>query len=248
MFENVKILGQDLMGECAEVNANGRPGFVLFSPLFNITSPHNWLWYAPTFADRLPNRLHAWMFRQFLANGMVIAGIDVGESYGNPESRDTFTVFHAKLTKDYNLSKKACLMPQSRGGLMLYNWAVEHPEKVACIAGIYPVCDMKSYPGIDVAAPAYSLEVAELEAHINEHNPVNRLVSLAKAIVPIFHVHGDSDTLVPLECNSSDLAGRYQYLDGSMELLIVPGKGHDESDEYFKCQRLVDFVLKHKGM
>jgi hypothetical protein len=28
---------------------------------------------------------------------------------------------------------------------MLYNWAAENPERVAGIAGIYPVCDLRSY-------------------------------------------------------------------------------------------------------
>jgi hypothetical protein len=37
---------------------------------------------------------------------------------------------------------------------MLYNWACEHPESVACIAGIYPVCNLRSFPGLDRAGGA----------------------------------------------------------------------------------------------
>ena len=40
---------------------------------------------------------------------------------------------------------------------MLYNWAVENLEAVACIAGIYSVCDLRSYPGLDKACRAYGL-------------------------------------------------------------------------------------------
>ena len=32
----------------------------------------------------------------------------------------------------------------------------------------------------------------------DRHNPVARLAPLAKAGVPIFHIHGDSDAVVPL--------------------------------------------------
>jgi len=34
----------------------------------------------------------------------------------------------------------------SRGGLYCYNWASQNPEKVACIYGDAPVCDVKSWP------------------------------------------------------------------------------------------------------
>lgn len=51
------------------------------------------------------------------------------------------------VAKEYGLSPKVCLLPQSRGGLMWYNWAVENPEKVACTGGIYPVGDLTSDPG-----------------------------------------------------------------------------------------------------
>ena len=245
MFKNVEMLAQELKCRYEDIIVDGRPGFLLFDPLAHIAGPRSWLWYAPTLADLHPGLLHAWMFQQFLANGMATAGIDVGESCGNPAGTVVFSAFYNKLVKEHRLSKKACLMPQSRGGLMLYNWAAEHPDDVACIVGIYVVCDMRSYPGIQVAAPTYGMKPAELESHLAEHNPIERLASLAKAKVPILHIHGDTDTTVPLERNSGELARRYQSLGGSMELIVVPGGGHIESEDYFQCPRLVDFVLKH---
>ena len=38
----------------------------------------------------------------------------------------------------------------------------------------------------------------ELQAHLVEHNPIDRLAGLAKAGVPLFAIHGDSDQVVPL--------------------------------------------------
>ena len=34
----------------------------------------------------------------------------------------------------------------SRGGLIVYNWAAQNPEKVACIYADAPVMDFKSWP------------------------------------------------------------------------------------------------------
>lgn len=121
------------------------------------------------------------MFRQFLEKGIAIAGVDVGESYGNPAGRKVLTALWEKLRKDYGLAERACLMPQSRGGLMLYNWAAENPQRVACIAGIYPVCDLRSYPGLDKTCGAYGMDEPALAAHLSEHNPIDRLKPLADA-------------------------------------------------------------------
>lgn len=245
MFECVEVLARELKAQFETVDVDGCPGFVLFDHSSDVSGPRNWLWYAPTFADRYPHLLHAWMFGQFLAAGMTMVGIDVGESYGNPQGRNVFSTFYDLLRKEYKLAKQVCFLPQSRGGLMIYNWAVEHPERVACIAGIYPVGDISSFPGIQMAASPYNMSEAALAEHLAEHNPVDRLEPLARAKVPIFHVHGDADTAVPLEGNSGEMQRRYQQLGGPMELLIIPGKGHDWSDEYFQCQRLVDFVLEN---
>ena len=126
---------------------------------------------------------------------------------------------------------------------MLYNWAVEHPESVACVAGIYTVCDMTSWPGLKMAARVYGLSEQELAAEILKHNPIDRLAPLARAGVPILHVHGDSDRVVPLERNSAELARRYRELGGEATVVVIPGKGHAEVQEFFHCQEIVDFVI-----
>ncbi|MFO0815734.1 MAG: hypothetical protein U0796_21150 [Gemmatales bacterium] len=77
------------------------------------------------------------------------------------------------------------------------------------------------------------------------HNPVARLASLAKADVPIFHIHGDVDKVVPLQENSGEVAQQYKQLGGRMVLKIVPGQGHNVWEGFFRCQELVDFVIAH---
>jgi len=207
--------------------------------------PIPWVWYAPTFLNAHPDPSHAWMFRQFLEHGIAIAGIEVGESFGSPKGRQAYTAFFEAVRKEHRLSDRPGLLPQSRGGLMLYNWAVEHPRSVACIAGIYTVCDLRSYPGIERACVAYGMTREELTRRLPEHNPLDRLAALAEADVPILHVHGDSDRVVPLEKNSGELARRYQALGGKITLIVVPERGHQVCPEFFQRQELVDFVIAH---
>ncbi len=202
-----------------------------------------WVWYAPNSMGPY----HAWLCKQLLDEGISIVSVGVGESQGNPKGREIFTAFYEKLRAEYGLAKKAVLFPQSRGGLMLYNWAAEHPKCVAAIGGIYPVCDIRSYPKMEIAAKAYGLKIEELEAQLLLHNPVDRLEPLAKAGIPIFHVHGDKDGTVPLEKNSAELARRYRALKGEITVLVVPGKGHENpanGREFFQCKELAAFLIK----
>ena len=201
-----------------------------------------WVWYAPTLPG-LPAEAERWMFEKFLGAGIAIAGIDVGESYGSPRGRALYSALHEHLVCAHNMAKKACLLARSRGGLMLYNWAIDHPMSVACIAGIYPVCNLVSYPGLAKASVAYETTESQLDAARAVHNPIDRLDALAKAGVPIFHIHGDDDQVVPLDANSAELAKRYRLLGGPMTLRIFEGQGHSMWHGWFQCQELVDFLI-----
>ncbi|MEM7394440.1 MAG: hypothetical protein AAF492_19060, partial [Verrucomicrobiota bacterium] len=161
-----------------------------------IEGPMPWVWYAPAFHHKLPGPEENWMIERFHASGIAIAGIDVGESFGSPKGRASYEKLYEELVKKRGFSPKPVLLARSRGGLMLYSWAVEHPEQVGGIAGIYPVCDIASYPGLKRAAPAYGLSAEELKKQLTQHNPVDRLAPLAKARTPIFHIHGDQDRVV----------------------------------------------------
>jgi dipeptidyl aminopeptidase/acylaminoacyl peptidase len=185
------------------------------------------------------------MFARFLAAGIAVAVIDVGESFGSPRGRAHFTALHDELVQRRGFSAKPCLLARSRGGLMLYNWAVEHPGSVACVAGIYPVCNLASYPGLAKACGAYGLTEPELAASLAAHNPVERIAPLARARVPILHLHGDQDEIVPLDQNSGELAKRYRQHGGEMQLIVFPGQGHNYWSGWFQSQMLVDFVLAH---
>ncbi len=221
-----------------------RPAFLIAAKpeLAGKTKP--WVWYAPTFQN-LPGSIEKWMFERFTGAGIAIAGIDVGESYGSPDGRKLFDALYQEMTEKHGYSKKPILLGRSRGGLMTLAWAAENPDKVAGFAGIYPVCNVASYPGIAKAAGAYKMTAEQLTAKLAEHNPIDRLAELAKAKVPLFAIHGDVDTVVPLEANSGLLAKRYLALGGTMQLVVPPGQGHSGWVGFFQSEDLVKFVLDH---
>ncbi|MCA9178451.1 MAG: prolyl oligopeptidase family serine peptidase [Planctomycetales bacterium] len=202
-----------------------------------------WVWYAPTLGKGLPGAAEKWMFEQFYRGGIAVAGVDVGESFGSPRGRQGFQQLYEELTNRQGYHPQPVLLARSRGGLMLYSWAVEHPRAVAGIAGIYPVCNLASYPGVRRAAGAYGLTAEELQEQLSKHNPIDRLAPLAKAGVPILHIHGDMDTVVPLDANSAELAKRYRTFGGPVELEIVAGQGHNMWEGWFRSQRLTDFII-----
>jgi pimeloyl-ACP methyl ester carboxylesterase len=201
----------------------GHTAFVILPPTRSTNHPIPWVWYAPTLPG-LPGNEERWMFERFLAAGIAVAGIDVGESYGSPAGRARFSAFHQELTRRRGFAPKAVLLGRSRGGLMALAWAAENPDKVAGFAGIYPVCNLASYPGVAKAAGAYQLTPEELTAKLEEHNPIDRLAPLARAGVPLFAIHGDVDTVVPLEANSGLVQQRYTALGGSMQLIVPRGQ------------------------
>lgn len=207
--------------------------------------PQPWIWYAPTLPG-LPDQHEKWMHERFLEAGIAVAGIDVGESYGSPAGRELFTEFHREMTGRRGFATKPVLLGRSRGGLMILNWAVEHPDSVAGIAGIYPVFDFRTYPGLDKAAPAYGILPEELGKASGMHNPIERIASLAKARIPVFLIHGDVDVVVPLRENSAEFVRRYEAAGEkeSIRLVVAEGQGHNFWEGFFRCRELVDFAIK----
>lgn len=222
----------------------GRPAFILQPPEAKRTKPQPWVFYAPTLPP-YPDAAEKWMHEQFLAAGVAVAGIDVGEGYGSPKAREQFTALYRELVDQRGFATKPCMLGRSRGGLWVTNWACDRPEWVSGIAGIYPVFDFRTYPGLKNAAPAYGLTPEQLEAKLAEHNPIARVALLAKAKVPVFIIHGDDDKVVPLKENSAELLAKYKEAgaEDAVKLVVAKGQGHNFWEGFFKCQELVDFAI-----
>jgi hypothetical protein len=231
----------------------GGSGFVIKPDHPKEAGLNSWLWYAPTFVKatpqmgRYPNKSLIWLFTRLLDKGVWIVGVDVGESWGNSQGRKAYTRFYKYVRNEFPLSPQPCLLAQSRGGLILYNWAAEHPRNVRCIAGIYPVTNLDSWAdlGGEKIQKAYGMSEAELRVHLHKNNPIDRLAPLARDHVPIFHVHGDADKVVSLEQNPLELARRYNALGGKVEVEVIHGNGHEEVPEFFESERLLDYLTRH---
>jgi pimeloyl-ACP methyl ester carboxylesterase len=215
-----------------KLTISGQNGFLIVSPL---KTPH-WLIYAPTLTDLLPNVEEKWLFEKCLAAGISIAGIDVGESYGNVAGQSLYTdLYDNMVTRGF--SPKVILYGRSRGGLMILSWAVNHPECVAGIAGLYPVFNLVSYPGLYASASAYNMTPHQLNEKLAEYNPVER-VDVLKGI-PFFSVSGDSDRIVPFELNTGRVKDKI-----NVECIVMENQGHSMWRGFFECQDLVDFLLR----
>jgi hypothetical protein len=224
----------------------GRPAFILTPPENKRSNPQPWVFYAPTLSP-YPDQHEKWMHEQFLASGVAVAGIDVGEAYGSPRGRELFTALYRELIDRRGFAARTCLVGRSRGGLWVTSWACENPDKVAGLAGIYPVFDLRSYPGLDKASAAYGLTPSQLRARLSEFNPIEQVGALAERRVPALLIHGDSDKVVPMQENSAEFVARYRAAGAAdaVTLIVATGQGHNYWEGFFCCRELVDFVIKH---
>jgi pimeloyl-ACP methyl ester carboxylesterase len=227
-----------------EFKVEGRPAFVFLPPTARPTTPQPWIFYAPTLPG-YPDGAERWMHEQFLAAGIAVAGVDVGEAYGSPKSHAVFDALHRELREKRGFAARPCLLGRSRGGLWVSSWAIANPQRVAGLVGIYPVFDFRTYPGLKNAAPAYGLPPMELEARLAEFNPIARIDVLARARVPAALIHGDVDKVVPLPENSGEFARRYREAgaESLVKLIVLQGQGHNFFEGFFQSQELVDFAI-----
>ncbi|MCC6509252.1 MAG: prolyl oligopeptidase family serine peptidase [Pirellulaceae bacterium] len=223
----------------------GCPSFILLPAEEKRQKSQPWIMYAPTLPG-LPDSHEKWMHEKFLAAGVAVAGIDIGEGYGSPRSQELMTALYAELTLKRGFAARPCLLGRSRGGLWVSSWAIANPDKVSGIAGIYPVFDLRTYPGLAKAAPAYGMTTEELESSLSQHNPISHVDVLAKAGVPVCIIHGDDDKVVPLKDNSAVFADRYTQagVGDAVNLIVANGQGHNYWEGFFRCQALIDFAIR----
>lgn len=222
---------------------DGHKAFVYAAPVPAEGKP--WLWYAPTLngVSLFGRKMY---FEALMGAGISLAGFDLGEVRGSPASTTKFTVFYEAMV-ERGYSPKPILLGQSRGGIMMLAWGMRHPDKVRAFVGIYPVCNLASWPLKNSKAATladFALPESELVAKLSQFNPVDNLQGLLANQVPMFVVHGDSDTVVPYDDNTGLLKERYEAGGGQITVKLIPGEGHKVSSSYFECRELIDFVLK----
>ncbi len=206
-----------------------------------------WVWHGEFFGHK-PNPDIA-----LLKKGYHIAYMKVQNLLGAPVAVKHWNDFYVELTGKYGFARKAALVGLSRGGLYCMNWAIANPDKVSCIYNDAAVCDFKSWPGGKGTGKGSASEwkrvlqvygfKTEQEAVEYRGNPVDNLEPLAKAKIPLLHVFGDADQVVPWEENTGLVATRYKQLGGKIQLIRKPGVGHHPHG-LEDSTPIVEFILK----
>jgi pimeloyl-ACP methyl ester carboxylesterase len=209
-----------------------------------------WVWRAEFFGHQ-PNTDLA-----LLAKGFHLVHVTVGNTFGCPDAMKHFDAAYAELTTKYGLARRFAFEALSRGGLYAYNWAAKHPDAVACIYGDAPVCDFKSWPagkGKGKGSPPDWKKLqadyhfaSEADALAYGGNPIDNLKPLADAHVPLLHVVGDADDVVPYDENTAILKQRYEALGGPIEVIHKPGVNHHPHG-LDDPTPIVEFIVKHAG-
>ncbi len=211
---------------------------------------HPWIWRARFFGWEPQADLG------MLEHGWHIVYCDVASLFGAPKAVSIWNEFYP-YTQALGLNPKPVLAGISRGGLIVYNWAAENPEKVAAISCYAPVLDIRSWPAGLGAGPGNAEELPRcLEAYgITEAdltdfhgNPLDHLEPIAEARIPIIHYVGAADTDVPPAENTDILVERYTALGAKVEVISVLGMGHHppayNTDD---LTPVVDFLLRATG-
>jgi hypothetical protein len=241
-------------GEVTPLQGLGTVGFII-RPKGAVHSERRWLWVSNLFlAVRWDKNgvIHQFTVERALKCGFHVAGLDVGTSPGSPAGEELYDRFHKLVVEKYKLNQRACMLGHSNGGLITLGFAFRHPEKVERILGIFPATDFRSWPGfervtgngrITPAGLAYDPDAPKLSERIKEFNPIDNLEPLAKAKIPMYHIHGTADDIVPLQPNSEELARRYRALGGQIQLEIIPGGKHG-GREFFTSRAATDFITQ----
>lgn len=185
-----------------------------------------------------------------LARGFHITYCDVADLFGAPVAVKRYDEFYKLMTERYRLSKKVVLEGMSRGGLIVYNWAAQNADKVAAIYADAPVMDIRRWPldprieDADRMLTAYGFK-NDAEAMAWQGNPVDHAAALVG--VPIIHVVGMADDVVPVATNTDVFKDRLQAAGGFMTVVRKAGVGH-HPHSLKDPTTIVNFILVACGM
>lgn len=205
-----------------------------------------WIWRARFFGHEPQTDI------ALLEHGFHLAYCDVAGLFGAPQAVEIWNEFYEKAVTDFGFAKKVALEGMSRGGLIIFNWAKANPDKVSCIYADAPVCDIRSWPGgkgegkgspktWEQCLKVWGLTDAESADF--KGNPIDGLEPMVEAGIPLLHVVGDADEVVPVSENTAILEARYKKLGGSIEVIHKPGVGH-HPHSLEDPKPIVDFILK----
>lgn len=217
---------------------------------------------------KIANKRHSWVIRarfwghepqldqKLLELGFHVVYCDVENLFGAKSAVKRWDKFYDIMTS-VGLNKRVVLEGMSRGGLIVYNWAAKNTNKVSAIYADAPVLDLKSWPmgeGIysgsevneDLMLKAYGMSSREQMLKF-KGNPIDHAKKIAKAGVPIIHVVGGADVIVPFEENSAIFIDRVESAGGEVKLINKSDVGH-HPHSLSAPEPILDFILKAEGV
>lgn len=223
----------------------GRSAKVVFPASVHESKP--WIWRARFWGHEPQTDL------ALLDLGFHLVYIDVVDLYGSPKAVRIWNGFYRYLIDHYQLNRSCVLEGFSRGGLIVYNWAAENPDKVACIYADAPVCDIRSWPGgkgrsegspadWEKCLAAYGLD--EVSAESFKGVPIYTAARVADARIPVLHVCGKADEVVPIEENTYRIEKIFGEKKALFQLIEKEGVGH-HPHSLKNPAPIVRFILSH---
>jgi pimeloyl-ACP methyl ester carboxylesterase/lysophospholipase L1-like esterase len=209
-----------------------------------------WIWNA-----RFPD-WHTDIDSILLTEGFFVTYINTDELIGSPKAVEVWNRYYNYLVSTHKLSTRVALEGISRGGLYVYNFAKKYPWRISCIYAEAPVCDFKTWPGGFTGGQRSDedwkliLEMYgfkdDAEALAYRDNPIDNLDALAKARVPVLHMIGLNDRIVPPELNTIELVTRYIKLGGIATVVPCTRHPHKLEGHHFPIEtprQVADFVM-----
>jgi len=213
--------------KCLDFKFEGRNAKIVFPG--KAEPGRHWIWRARFWGHEPQTEI------ALLQKGFHVVYVDAADLCGNLEAVVLWNHFYDYLLSTYKLNPKTVLEGMSRGGLFIYNWGSENAEKVACIYADAPVCDIQSWPGGKGKGKG---SPADWQLHLNKYQlteetvkdfkgmPIYNARKLAEAKVPVLHVCGIADDVVPMEENTYVLEKTYKAAGGAIKIIAKEGIGH----------------------
>jgi pimeloyl-ACP methyl ester carboxylesterase len=135
--------------------------------------------------------------QELLAKGFHIVTGPVGVSF---VVKDWDTAY--EYLTGHGFSKKPAMEGAGGAAGEVYAWAIENPDKVACVYAENP----------------------RMHSALAKTQPLDNLAPLAKVNVPLLHVCGSLDPW--FKDNTLEVEKRYKKLGGKIQVIVKQGEGH----------------------
>ena len=201
-----------------------------------------WLWSA---APLEPGVLS----QALLDKGFHLAWMDAGDLYGNADALGHWDAFYAWAVSEQGLGEKPALSGKGADALVLFNWAAQNLDRVACLISETPWLRPQEFSD---AEPAVWKAVCEARAVSPDATaeafpgaPLDLAAAFGAAETPLLFWHGAKETANPASARQV-----HQFYDGyrragrgpfeHLEALVEP-----DAQAGGIALHLLYYVLKH---